>query len=1010
MQKFSKKALECADKLLLNPKGLSEIHVQTEMVQMLEECGIDSIMEYPLGRKAMDIYSHRYRMVIETKSPGSVSEDNKPQLNNYLREIAKEESSRIPEQDHDPPDFTGILTDGKVWYAWKYDRQNGHEKGALFEKFIPNDAIHLLSKVLSCIPNKPYGKPSIPSNPIEIFKPYIDQLQSIYAKVNVSLRSSIHTKKSLWLDLLRTSSMAPSQADQQERLFVSHSFLVALARGVIHAVSHPTTRPDLNKLLGDGFIAWVTETEKGREWAENLLSRVFDFDWTRTKGDVLRPLYENFVGDDDRRAFGEFYTPDWLAQFMVEDVLDEDWIANAIKSAIRAQRNSDAINGVGVLDPSCGSGTFLYFAARRIMESEVLKEQYLTPEENAQVVAKLINGIDVHPVAAEMSRATLMRALVRIPSPSYLNIYEGDSLQIREDLPDDKPQLFTPGENQMIFRSPGGYEVILPSSFVQSTGFADMTRRLVEAALQKKPCPHDIPESVPNAERDLIHEAHSILTTIIEKEKNSVWTWYIVNMSGPYQLSQRKVNRIVANPPWVSMKSIQVAERKRTLEAYTQNHTGLWPGGNTAPHFDIAQLFVKRCRELYLSDPSHDPSAWLVKRSAIKTEHWEKFRNSHTNVLKQIIDLYHPNPFEGGDARRCCALFIGRASNVRIPNMPVKMVYVDLENRTKRPKPHMKWAEAEPMLAFKVMPDPFPVEKSGYSESLFKQGATITPKVLTLVNEIVEEDSERSTFKVKTKHSMHPPWKDIRSQEGIFPKTWIRLTLRSKKLLPFIITPHLDQTIVPMDEANIYVHPVPTNIPSWKKFDSIYQEFCGLGKSTPKTLIERINFQKKITSQLKLYSENSTSDKTLVVYPGSGDIMRAARMSVGHAIVDSTVYWYKADSVYESAFLVGILNASALEECFAEARNSGRHFSRTPWKKIPIPRYDDTNEKHHQMAQLTVDAEDLIEKEFDQNTEWAQKSCSKRIREILSNEGIMSKLNDLAKELLPNHINRQFNS
>jgi len=796
--------------------------------------------------------------------------------------------------------------------------------------------------------------------------------------------------------------MAPSQPVQQEHLFVSHTFLVALARGVIHVVSHPNIRPSVTELLGDGFIGWLIEPEKGREWAEKLLSEVFEYDWNRTKGDVLRPLYENFVGADDRRAFGEFYTPDWLAQFMVEEVLDEDWCANAVESAIRARTNPEALKGVGVLDPSCGSGTFLYFSALRILESEALKAQHLSPEDNARVVATLVNGIDVHPVAAEMCRATLMRALARLPAPSYLQVYEGDSLQIRENVPSENTQLFAHGENQMSFRSPGGYEVILPSSFVQSTRFAESTRRLVEAALHKNPCPPDIPELLPDADQELILKAHSTIKEIIKKEKDSVWTWYIVNMSGPYQLSQRKVNRIVANPPWVAMKSVQVENRKRTLEAYTQNHTSLWPGGNTAPHFDIAQLFVKRCRELYLEDPSHNPSAWLVKRSAIRTDHWKNFRITHEGLLKQIIDLYHPNPFGGGDARRCCALFLGKSSSLFIRSM---LISAELEKPGKRPKPHMKWAEAKTMLQFKVMPDPFPEEKSDYPESAFKQGATITPKVLTLVHEILEEDSEKGTLKVKTERSMHPPWKGVHQRNGTFPKTWIRFTLRSQKLLPFMICPNLDQTIVPMDEANIYVHPVPTKNESWKEFNSIYREYCGLGRSTPKTLIDRINFQRKISSQLKMHSETQTTEKVLVVYPGSGDIMRAARMRVGCVIVDSKVYWYKAESVYESAFLVGILNASALSDAFKEARNSGRDFSRTPWQKIPIPKYNDSNKKHRRIAQLTDKAEQLVEKEMINHGDWAQKRCSELIRDLLERRGIMGQINELVKGLLPGHVN-----
>jgi len=56
MTEFPEKALECAAKLLHNPSGLNEIRVQKEMVQKLEECGIDSIKEYSIDRKSMDIY------------------------------------------------------------------------------------------------------------------------------------------------------------------------------------------------------------------------------------------------------------------------------------------------------------------------------------------------------------------------------------------------------------------------------------------------------------------------------------------------------------------------------------------------------------------------------------------------------------------------------------------------------------------------------------------------------------------------------------------------------------------------------------------------------------------------------------------------------------------------------------------------------------------------------------------------------------------------------------------
>ena len=62
---------------------------------------------------------------------------------------------------------------------------------------------------------------------------------------------------------------------------------------------------------------------------------------------------------------------------------------------------------------------------------------------------------------------------------------------------------------------------------------------------------------------------------------------------------------------------------------------GLWDGGKQAPHHDIAQLFVKRCRELYLAKPDSNPAAWLVKKAALTGGHWTKFRDWYEGISAQ---------------------------------------------------------------------------------------------------------------------------------------------------------------------------------------------------------------------------------------------------------------------------------------------------------------------------------------------------------------------------------------
>ena len=89
----------------------------------------------------------------------------------------------------------------------------------------------------------------------------------------------------------------------------------------------------------------------------------------RRPGDVLRPLYEQFVDERDRKAFGEFYTPDWLAEFIVREICDDAWCETAVAKALAARQQGVDLEGVGVLDPTCGSGTFLYHAVTRILAS-----------------------------------------------------------------------------------------------------------------------------------------------------------------------------------------------------------------------------------------------------------------------------------------------------------------------------------------------------------------------------------------------------------------------------------------------------------------------------------------------------------------------------------------------------------------------------------------------------------------------------------------------------------------
>jgi hypothetical protein len=110
--------------------------------------------------------------------------------------------------------------------------------------------------------------------------------------------------------------------------------------------------------------------------------------------DTLKAFYHDLFPRTLRHTLGEYYTPDWLAQFVLERI---------------------GYQGEGrLLDPTCGSGTFLVLAYR------LLKKQG-RPLEN-------IVGIDVNPLACLSAKANLLLSLDTWEAPLELPIYCADTL------------------------------------------------------------------------------------------------------------------------------------------------------------------------------------------------------------------------------------------------------------------------------------------------------------------------------------------------------------------------------------------------------------------------------------------------------------------------------------------------------------------------------------------------------------------------------------------------------
>ena len=600
----------------------SEPAVQNALHEVLgAHCEV--LLQFQTGDGPCDLFLPARRVVIEVKErgaadpdqPGSQPDENQfDQVRRYVLALRERERRNSPHAlNASGIPWIGALTDGVRWWAWEWPADGAGTDAAPHKQLHEQQferAPDALADACRNLAARNAGKPWVPANPADLFRPLRDRLDDIWRSAT---GESAGTQVRLWHDLVRGSGIEVAD-ERRDSLFLDHCLLVALARYVSRSLDGAAYEPP-----ADGFIAWLADAPGGGQWSTELFAIVERYDWGAREADVLRNVYMDIVPKSDRKLYGEYYTPDWLAHLIVEETLDDDWLREAILAAHSAGAPPP---GVGVLDPTCGSGTFLFHAARRIVAAIPRFLPSADAAAQSRIAEHLVHGIDIHPVAVEMARATLRRAL---PAPAEPSVHQGDALLMSDTAaPGLTGHIFNPDESE--FSAPdGGHRFHVPHAFTDLPDFAARLDSLVQSACDGVPLPASITLGMDADDTAWVRDAHDALTQIIEQHGDGVWAWYIRNQLMPRAIARRKVNRIVANPPWLRWNEIQTSPRKENVRALAQLRN-IWPAAKAQTGFDIGGLFVVETRERFLGSPKSDPSAYVLNAAALKSENWRAFR------------------------------------------------------------------------------------------------------------------------------------------------------------------------------------------------------------------------------------------------------------------------------------------------------------------------------------------------------------------------------------------------
>lgn len=353
----------------------------------------------------------------------------------------------------------------------------------------------------------------------------------------------------------------------------------------------------ISNLIEEDYFSWILNPKilkRTLEIGQSLTKELLKYDISRVDEDLFKEIYQNIVNKATRHGTGETYTPEWLA----EVTLMEAQNALGKRSTIPT-----------ILDPSCGSGTFLTNAISFL--KELLSKNKIKPNKILEIILKSVVGIDLNPLAVIIARANyvltlgnLMNVGKRITIPVYVadsvkiphivkvlagatDVYEVDAENVRLQLP------------SRIFSDSVVLQKVLDTLTISIHTYRERKDRKEAEAVLKNQINNILKED----EIEIVTRTLQYVMNLVDKNLNSIWIFYLKNIYAPTALKETKFDIIVGNPPWIVMRSIENENYQNFLKGEVQNY-GLIPQGKNfaryMTHMEMATLFFCRTSDLYL--------------------------------------------------------------------------------------------------------------------------------------------------------------------------------------------------------------------------------------------------------------------------------------------------------------------------------------------------------------------------------------------------------------------------
>ena len=817
-------------------------------------------------------------------------------------------------------------------------------------------------------------------------------------------------KRQLWADLLK---LVYGREVQSEGLWFQHSYLVIVAKCIAVAVMDLREDDPRRMLSGEAFTSagihgavesdffdWVLGDPAGEGLVRRIMNHVRRFRLREVESDVLKILYESLIDRDERHGLGEYYTPDWLATKIVRHVV----------TAPLEQK---------VLDPACGSGTFLFHAVRRALAEA--EEAGMPADTRAAEATALVAGLDIHPVAVIIARVTYLLALAPAlagrSGTLSIPIFLGDSMQLSIS------QVMTGKE--LVIRVPpppagdgksgekdgkGREQLDFPDTFCRDSALFDkaiermrsssldgLTREQVETALIRDTEQHykaDLTDEQRLAINDL-GRTYITFDRLRREGRDTIWAYVARNLSRPLAFSAGGgwANVLVGNPPWVAYRhmSADLQLRFKELARLEEIYDGRAPS-----QADLSALFVVRSSQLYLR--SGGTIGFVLPMAALSRTQFEPLRKG---AFKSVKIAWSAAWMMDRDLRPLfpvpAAVLIGR-KQARPVHTPATVTKISGTLPIRDADEQL----ASVCLKFEAnyrAPKTAKSEGGSPYRTAFRCGANLFPRVLVLAERQASGrlGTDASAPLVQTVRSMHKPWSALEPIRERVEEAFLRTAYLGESILPYRVF-RTFEGVVPADErgqvfdSRSALDAGHDHLARWlTQVEELWDEHG----SGARPFRDQINYIGQLAGQFPL-------PPLRVVYTKSGTLPAAALLRDEGAVVDQKLFWSKPQSDQEGYYLMAVLNSEAARSRAEDYQSRGlfgtRDFDKVMFN-LPIPLFRESETLHRELAEAGAQAEAVAANVELKEGEKFQRA-RKRVRDALAEDGIGGDIEKLVEKLL----------